>query len=149
MAFDQKHFAGAARLWAEALASNPKLGDDRQAQHRYNAARAAARAAAGQVQDESPPDDAAKAKLRRQALDWLKAELTAWGKLLEFGSPQGRSYTAQVLSRWQKDTDLAGIRSEAAVAKLPPDERTAFTQLWAEVATLLANQGRERGQVIG
>ncbi len=30
MAYDHKHFAAAARLWAEALASDPKLGDDRQ-----------------------------------------------------------------------------------------------------------------------
>ena len=58
-----------------------KLGDDRLTQHCYNAARAAALAAAGQGQDEPPLDEAAKAKLRRQALDWLKAELTAWSKL--------------------------------------------------------------------
>ena len=39
---------------------------------------AAARAAAGQGQVESAPGEAAKAKLRRQALGWLRATLTAW-----------------------------------------------------------------------
>jgi hypothetical protein len=41
IASDRKQFAAAARIWAEALASDPQLGDDRQPQHRYHAARAA------------------------------------------------------------------------------------------------------------
>ena len=43
MAYDRKHFDVAARLWNEALASDPKISNDRQAGHRYNAAWAAAR----------------------------------------------------------------------------------------------------------
>src|SRR5262249_38334051 len=69
---DAKKFATSATALAEALAIDPKLADDPQKQHRYNAACAAALAAAGQGQDKPPPDDTAKAKLRRQALDWLK-----------------------------------------------------------------------------
>src|SRR5262249_31608306 len=65
------------------LQADPKLGDDRQAQHRYHAARAAALAASGQGKDMPSLDDAARAKLRRQALDWLKAELTVWTKPLD------------------------------------------------------------------
>jgi WD40 repeat protein/serine/threonine protein kinase len=137
IAYDWKRFAVATRFWAEALESDPKLGDDRQAQHRYNAARAAALAAAGQGKDEPPLDDAAKAKLRGQALDWLKAELTVWGKLLESGPHQARPTIVQTLSHWEKDTDLASIRDAAALAKLPADEQKAFSQLWADVAALL------------
>ena len=48
--------------------------------HRYNAACAAALAASGQGKDDPPPDDAAKAKLRQQARDWLKAELVGVGQ---------------------------------------------------------------------
>jgi hypothetical protein len=136
-AYDRKRFAFATQLWASALASDPKLGDDRQAGHRYNAAHAAVLAAAGQGKDEPPPGDAAKAKLRRQALDWLKAELTVWTKQLASGPPQARPAIVQTLSRWQKDTDLAGIRAAAALAKLPTNERAAFAQLWADVAALL------------
>jgi serine/threonine protein kinase len=137
IAYDQKLFAAAARLWAEALAGEPKLADDRQAQHRYNAACAAALAAAGQGQDEPPPDDAARAKLRRQALDWLRAELAAWGKLLESTPPQARPTVRQTLSHWQKDADLAGVRDQAALDKLSAEERKAFAQLWSDVAELL------------
>src|SRR5262249_45595505 len=75
IAFDRKHYAFATQLWAAALASDPKLGDDRQAQHRYHAARTALLAAAGQGQDEAPPDDGVKVRLRGQARDWLKAEV--------------------------------------------------------------------------
>ncbi len=136
-AYDRKHFAAAARLWSEALESDPKLGDDRQAMHRYNAACAAALAAAGQGKDEPSPDAAAKAKLRRQALDWLKNELTAWCKLLESGPPQARPFIAQTLQHWRKDTDLGGIREAEALAKLPADEQKACARLWTDAAELL------------
>jgi hypothetical protein len=43
----------------------------------------------------------------------------------------------QKLSDWQQDSDLAGIRDKAALAKLPANERAAFTKLWADVAALL------------
>ena len=141
MAYDRKHFAAAARLWAEALESDPKLGDDRQAEHRYNAACAAALAAAGQARDEPPPDDAAKAKLRRQALDWLRAELATWTKLLETGPPQARPGVGQALDHWKQDTDLAGIRDADALARLPADEQEAWRSLWAEVDALRKRAG--------
>ena len=137
IAYDHKQFAGAARLWAEALDREPKLGDDRQTQHRYNAACAAALAAAGQGKEEPPLDDAAKARLRRQALNWLTAERTAWGQLVETGPPQIRPAVVQTLSHWREDSDLAGIRDADALSKLPPDERAAFTQLWIGVVELL------------
>ena len=137
MAYDRKLFTAAARLWAEALASDPKLGDDRQAGHRYNAACAASLAAAAQDKPDPPRDDAAKEKLRGQALNWLKAELATWAKLLESGPPQARPAIAQVLTHWKQDPDLAGIRDGAALMKLPAPEQKAFAQLWADVASLL------------
>ena len=137
LAWDQKKFASAARFWSQALASDPKLGDDRQARHRYNAARAAAMAAAGQAHDEPPLDDAAKTTLRRQALDWLKAELDFYRKQLENGKPIERAAVNGELLAWQKDGNLAGLRDAAALAQLPEDEQKAFTQFWADVGELL------------
>jgi len=144
MAYDRKHVAVAARLWAEALASEPKLGDDRQTMPRYNAACAAALAAAGQGKDELPPDDAAKAKLRQQALDWLKTELTAWGKLLESGPPQARPAILQTVDHWKQDTDLAGVRDADGLAKLPADEQKDWRTLWADVDSTLKRAGSQR-----
>jgi serine/threonine protein kinase/formylglycine-generating enzyme required for sulfatase activity len=96
---------------------------------RYAAARAVALAAAGQGKGQPPQGAAAKAKLRQQALDWLKAELTAWSKV-----QPPRVFIARTLWQWQQERDLAGIRDQAALAPLPPEEQEACTQLWAEIA---------------
>jgi predicted ribosomally synthesized peptide with SipW-like signal peptide len=132
-----KRFAAATRLFAEALESDPKLGDDRQTAYRYDGACAASLAAAGLGKDEPPLDDAAKAKLRRQALDWLQAELAVWAKLLESGPREARPHIVLTLNHWRKDTDLAGIRDKSALAGLPAEEQKACTRLWADVTALL------------
>ncbi|HKB03032.1 MAG TPA: protein kinase [Gemmataceae bacterium] len=137
LAFNHKKFAVATQLWSDALAFDPKLSEDRQTRHRYNAARAACLAAAGLDRDESSLDDASKAKLRRQALDGLKAELTDWGKLLESVRPQDRSTVIEVLSQWEQDRDLTSVRDAERLAQLPVEERKEFARLWADVAELL------------
>ncbi len=141
IAYDQKHFAAATRLWAEALEKEPKVADDPRTAHRYNAACAAALTAAGQGKDDPPADDTAKAKLRQQALDWLKADLTAWGKFLEAGAPQARLNIVLILDHWKQDADLAGVRDGDAIAIIPADEQKAWQSLWAEVDSLLKRAG--------
>jgi tetratricopeptide (TPR) repeat protein len=140
LARGQKHFAAAARLWAEALASGPKLVDDRQAQHRCNAARAAALAAAGQGKDAGKLDATERLALRRQALTWLRAGLSAWARLLAAGEIDGSRLTP-TLAILLKDADLAGVRDEKALAGLSPEERAACEKLWADVAALLERPG--------
>jgi eukaryotic-like serine/threonine-protein kinase len=135
-AYDTKRYALATRLWSEALETDPKLADDRQAQHRYNAACAASLAGCGQGQDDPSPDAAAKANLRKQALDWLKAELAVWLKLVESGPPRARAFIVQTLDHWKKDTDLAGIRDEKELAKLPESECKEWQSLWSDVDAL-------------
>jgi serine/threonine-protein kinase len=137
MAYDTRRYAGAARLWGEALGSDPKLADSRNPQHRYNAACAAALAASGQGIDDPAPDDATRPKLRQQALAWLKAELVVWTRFVESGPPQARAFVAQTLEHWEKDTDLVGVRGPDALGKLPEAERDAWRALWGEVAMLL------------
>ncbi len=136
-AYEKSLHATAARLWAEALEADPKLGDDREAGHRYNAACSASLAASGAGKDDPPLDVVAKATLRKQALDWLRAELIAWTGLVESGPPETRVSIAQTLEHWQQDSDLASLRDEAELAKLPAEEQQAFQQLWTKVAELL------------
>jgi hypothetical protein len=136
-AYDTKHYASAARLWAEALDSDPKLAVDRRTQHTYNAACAAALASAGQGRDEPAPDADAKAKLRTQALEWLRNELAAWDRFLAPGPPSVRTTVVQTLQHWKADTDLASLRDPAALALLPSDEQAAWKALWADVDALL------------
>jgi hypothetical protein len=131
-------FTFAARLWGEVLAGEPALGDDRENWHRYNAACAASLAAAGRDQDEPPLDDAAKACLRRQALDWLNAELAAWTKVRDADPTALQTSIAPALRQWVSDPDLARIRDEQELLQLPAEEQAAFKQLWLQVAALLA-----------
>ncbi len=128
--------AAAARLYAEALAANPRLAEDRRTQHPYNAACAAALAGCGQGEDDPAPDEAGRAKLRGQALDWLKAELAAWTRLLDH---DGRSakFIVQTLKHWKADPDLAGVRDAEELAKRPEAERPSWRALWDEVDRLL------------
>ena len=122
---DKALHATAARLWADTLAADPILGDDRRAPHRYNAACAAAMAGSGQGNDDPKPDDAARAKLRKQALDWLKAELSAWKRVSMIVESGNKELVAKTLTHWKQDTDLAGIRDQQELARWPEDERTA------------------------
>ncbi|MDB5348940.1 MAG: serine/threonine protein kinase [Planctomycetota bacterium] len=135
--YDTKRFAAAARFFTEALEADPKLGDDRQAQYRYNAACAASLASIGHVKEEPTPDDASKAQFRGQALGWLKAELQAWTMALGSGPPQARSAIVQTLRHWQQDTDLVTIRDPKALAMFPEAERKEWQSLWADVEALL------------
>ena len=124
-----------------ALAADPKLADDRQAQHRYNAACAAALAAAGKGKDDPPPDEAAGPSCAARPSTGSKAELRAWAKLLEAGDPGARPAVVQTLQHWQEDADLAGVRDADALAKLPEDERKDWQALWADVDALLKRAG--------
>ncbi len=133
----RKFHAGAARLYAGAFQADPKLADDRRAQHPYNAACLAALAAAGQGKDDPPPDAAERARLRGQALAWLRGELAAWSRTLGDGKPASRTAALRTLTHWKSDPDLAGVRDEPGLANLPEDERQPWRALWADVDTLL------------
>ena len=47
-----------------------------------------------------------------------------------------------MLLHWQNDGDLAGIRDEAALAKLPEAERKEWQGLWGDVKALLERAQR-------
>jgi tetratricopeptide (TPR) repeat protein len=141
MCHHKRRNAAAARFCAGAFAADPKLADDLKAAHRYSAACYAALAASGQGEDAAKLDDKERTRLRKQALDWLRADLALRTRQLESGQPADRAAVQQKLRHWQKDSDLAGIRDRAALAKLSAEERTACIQLWADVAALLKRAG--------
>jgi len=147
LCYDKKLHGASARLWSEAFQAQPNLAGYMQAQNRYNAACAAALAGCGQGKDDPPLDDATKTRWRKQAIDWLKADLAAWSKLLDSGPRQARQAMSGTLQHWKTDTDLAGLRDPAALAKLSTDEQTACRALWAEVDALLTKASARAGAV--
>jgi hypothetical protein len=168
---DRQLYASSARYYAEAFAEQPNLAADLPQKRRYSAACAAARAGTGQGKDVKALGEEGKARLRRQALGWLRADLAAWGQLLARGPAQAKVVQSVLthwlradpaawgqalakgpaqakeparakvvritLTRWQKDADLAGVRDEKELAKLPAEEQQAWRKLWADVDALL------------
>jgi tetratricopeptide (TPR) repeat protein/tRNA A-37 threonylcarbamoyl transferase component Bud32 len=139
----KKLFAAAAHFYCDAFGAEPNRADDLRTQDRYNAACASALASCGQGEDATKVEDQERTRLRRQALDWLRADLAAWTKLADDAKQHAR--IRQTLQHWQKDTDLAGIRDADAVVKLRPDEQEACKKLWADVEALLGKV-REKAQ---
>jgi tetratricopeptide (TPR) repeat protein/serine/threonine protein kinase len=134
----------AADLFAQAFAEQPQLAEDLGPQHRYNAACAAALAGCGQGKDADQSDAKERTRLRRQALDWLRADLAAWGRLLEKEPDKTASVLAATMQHWQQDTDLACVRGPEALAKLAEAERQSWQKLWDDVGDLLK---RAQGKV--
>jgi serine/threonine protein kinase/tetratricopeptide (TPR) repeat protein len=129
----QRHGA-AAHFYAGAFAAQPTL----LAAHRYNAACAAALAGCGQGADVGKFDDQERARLRRQALDWLCAELNAEVRQPDKEPSHAAADVALGLQHWLVDPDLVGVREPRPLATLPPVEQDEWSRLWAEVAAQVA-----------
>jgi hypothetical protein len=75
-----------------------------------------------------------RAGFRRQALDWLRAELEAQRRLLEEEPQTARFTVAPDLQYWLEAPDVAGVRGPEALGLLPAAERPAWQKFWADVA---------------
>ncbi|MDB5349366.1 MAG: serine/threonine protein kinase [Planctomycetota bacterium] len=128
--------AASARFFGQALDLPEGRSSPPQSGIRYNAACVAVMAAAGQGKDDPPVDGPTRDRLRLSALDWLRADLAAWGSLLKSPSPPERAEIARTLAHRKSDPDLGGIRDEAALAALPASERATLQTLWREVEDL-------------
>jgi tetratricopeptide (TPR) repeat protein len=109
---------------------------------RYNAACAAVLAGTGQGRDAPAAD--ARVDLRRQALEWLRADLTAYRRGFDPGWP--RAATDKALDHWLTDPDLTLVRQSIAIGLLPADERAGWTALWADVRKLRAGPAPSIGK---
>ncbi len=131
LCYDRQLYADAARLASAALAEDPKLADYLRSFYRYNAACSAALAGCGKGQA-APDSSEEQRRWRRQALDWLRADLALHSKTLTAGPPE-KAWAAAQLKHWLADKDFAGVRDAAEMAKLPETERREWEAFWAEV----------------
>jgi serine/threonine-protein kinase len=148
----------AARLYADAFAADPHLADELTAEclHRtraperppdpieafnaacrYLAARCAASAGSGLGQDGDKLSPAERTHWRRQAREWLRADLATWAAKLHSASPLERSLAKRMLTNWLAEPDLAGVREPHALDDLSLDEREDCLALWHDVRVLL------------
>jgi hypothetical protein len=109
----------AARLAEGAFARDRSLAEGPRSSHRMTAACAAAMASAGRGEDADGLDAGEKARLRKLALDWLRAELAA-----------GPADRAPALLA---EPALACVRDPSAQEALPAGEKAAWKAFWADV----------------
>jgi tetratricopeptide (TPR) repeat protein len=139
----KKLFAASARWYGEAFAREPKLAEDWDGQHRYEAACAAVLAGCGQGNDADKLDTKERARLRRQALDWLRADLKEYRQAMEKSAGKAGPAVAQRMQHWLQDADFAGVRGPASLAQLPEAERQEWQKLWQEVEALRQSATRQ------
>ena len=160
----QGRYLTAARLYTDAFAADSDLADNLASECRsraalgdtqpvgtveglstecrYPAARCAALAGCGRGMDAAALGEAERARWRRQARDWLRADLAVWAEILDGDSRAARAVARQVLTRWQADPDLAGLRESSALDKLSAKERKEWLALWREVEAILRRTAR-------
>jgi serine/threonine-protein kinase len=137
----KKNYAVAARLFADTFVEKPSWAGDLRAGARYSAARCAARAGCVPPEAAGKLDDPERALWREQAREWLRADLTAWGRRLDDDPDRHRPMVRQSLNRWCAESDLAGLRDPAELEKLSAEERKDCLALWAHVGALLGRCG--------
>jgi tetratricopeptide (TPR) repeat protein len=127
----------AAQLYADTFTADQRLAEDLRAGHRSKAARAAALAGCGLGQDASKlrPDE--RSHWRRQASDWLRADLEACTRWFNSEPASARDFVRNLLASWKADPNLAGLRDPSATVKLPADEQDRCLALWQSVDKLL------------
>lgn len=138
-AYETGRYAGAARLFEEALLEDSRLTTARESPVPYNAACCAALAAAGLGDDDPPPDEVARTRLREKAKEWLLGELATWTSLAEKATPSERTKIAATVEFWRNDTDLRHTRDQAELEKLSDRERLEWRALWEQVDSFLAS----------
>jgi tetratricopeptide (TPR) repeat protein/tRNA A-37 threonylcarbamoyl transferase component Bud32 len=138
----KKRYAAAARFYSDAFAAEPMRADNGQLQDRYLAATAAALAGLGHGLDAGDLDDVERARLRRQAFDWLQAEVSARAGRLKGGVEVVTQ--RRFLDSLRRTPNLVGIREPGELARLPGPEARRWRRLWQEVDELVA-QGQASG----
>ena len=123
-------YVAATLLWTESFTASPELAADLTAANRFQAARAAALAGTERGRGDSHSESESRARWRKQALDWLSADLTASAALLKAGTSQQQAAVLKRLGRWQVDPALAGIRDEPELAEIPEPERRSLREFW-------------------
>jgi tRNA A-37 threonylcarbamoyl transferase component Bud32 len=87
-----------------------------------------------------PAAEAARARLRQQALAVLRAELITQARQLSSASPAEAAAARQVLEALRGLPVLGGVRDPTALAKLPESEQQSWLAFWQDVEGLLREE---------
>jgi serine/threonine-protein kinase len=133
----KRRYTAAARFYADVLAARPRLADDQMERVRQYAPTVAILAASGRGEDAGKLSEAERARWRKQARDWMRADLAAWAEGRVGGSAMDRDLVERALVHWRADPDMTVMCDPAALAELPPAERQEWVSLWSEIDSLI------------
>jgi serine/threonine-protein kinase len=128
--------SAAVRAYSEVFATEPSLADNLPTGIRFQAARAAALAGCREGKDPDGTSEEHRDLMRRQALDWLRQDLTMCDQQANESNAQAHALIRQRLQNWRSDPALDAVRADDSLAKLPSEERRRWTQFWSEVDAL-------------
>jgi tetratricopeptide (TPR) repeat protein/tRNA A-37 threonylcarbamoyl transferase component Bud32 len=130
----KKQYSRALHFYKKVLSARPTGASGMGSKIRYNAACCAVLAAAGQGARSPNLTGEERGKLRRESIQWLKADLMLCRKQVHSGDPLAILQVAEVmLPSWQNDGDLKTIRETEELVQLPPSEQEECLQLWSDV----------------
>ena len=134
---------GASRLFALAFRAEPRLAEDLEQGHRYNAACCAAMSASGRGRRLTTTATTPAADARRSALEWLRDDLSA--RTRRPADADNKAQRLRILTRWKTDPDLSALRDPEALDRLPGPERDAWRVLWKAVDAAIASLKERAG----
>jgi serine/threonine-protein kinase len=111
----------------EVAFAKPAVADELLRPHLFFAACAAALAGSGRGADATNLPDLEKAALRTKAREWLQAAYT------RIRDDKAVDLIAAAIA-WQTDDDLAVVREESFLAKLPEAEQKQWRALWDQIS---------------
>jgi serine/threonine protein kinase/tetratricopeptide (TPR) repeat protein len=121
----------ALEVMLTAIRENPNSFENPRSHLRYNAACLAMNCADGMGTDPVPPEK--RPGLRKQALDFLTADLSSLRKLAD----KDKKFVHENMQHWLNDDDLKSVREAKSPDRLTQEERDAWKKLWGEVRKLL------------
>jgi tetratricopeptide (TPR) repeat protein len=142
----RQRYAAAARWYAEILAADAALAVNPANPVRFNGARAAALAGCRRGLDADKLDTAERFRLRRRALEGLRADLQAWDQLRDKDPPRSRLDVADRMRSWLQQPSLACVREPELLAQLSEDERHDWQAFWRDVAQISDPPGDAAGK---
>jgi eukaryotic-like serine/threonine-protein kinase len=84
----------------------------------------------------SAPPPAQPEAVRRTARQWLSVVLSGWTNAVAADRAKQREIAHATMLHWLADADLASVRDDAPLARLPDEERKEWQKLWSDVRSL-------------
>jgi hypothetical protein len=137
----------AAAIYAEVLSADTQLADDVFGGTRFRAACTAAAAGAGRGRDADSLDEEGRARWRKQARDWLRADLEESRRLSKSEKNGLQEFLKERLRNWSTDPDLAALRDRDVCTGLLPAEQKEFQGLCNELRILAGETKGERARI--